>query len=31
MIKVWVPNFEQYVKLREHWIEEWNKTYGYRQ
>jgi iron(III) transport system substrate-binding protein len=30
-IKSWVPNFEQYVKLRDQWIEEWNKTYGYRQ
>ena len=31
MVKVWVPNFEQYEKLRAAWIEEWNKTYGYRQ
>jgi iron(III) transport system substrate-binding protein len=31
VIKTWVPNFEQYVKLRDEWIEEWNKTYGYRQ
>jgi len=30
-IKVWVPNFEQFSKLRATWIEEWNKTYGYRQ
>jgi iron(III) transport system substrate-binding protein len=31
VIKTWVPNFEQYVKLRDEWIDEWNKTYGYRQ
>ncbi len=31
VIKVWVPNFEQFDKLRAPWIEEWNKTYGYRQ
>ncbi len=30
-VKLWVPNFEQYEKLRDGWIEEWNKTYGYRQ
>jgi iron(III) transport system substrate-binding protein len=30
-IKTWIPNFEQYVKLRDQWVEEWNKTYGYRQ
>ena len=30
-VKVWVPNFEQYVKLHATWIEDWNKTYGYRQ
>jgi iron(III) transport system substrate-binding protein len=31
VVKVWVPNFEQYEKLRASWIEDWNKTYGYRQ
>jgi iron(III) transport system substrate-binding protein len=31
VIKVWVPNFEQFEKLREPWLEEWNKAYGYRQ
>jgi iron(III) transport system substrate-binding protein len=31
VVKVWVPNFEQYEQLRASWIEEWNKTYGYRQ
>ena len=29
--KVWLPNFEQYEKLRNEWVEEWNKVYGYRQ
>jgi iron(III) transport system substrate-binding protein len=31
VIKTWSPNFEQYVKLRDQWVEEWNKVYGYRQ
>ena len=31
VIKAWSPKFEEYVKLRDGWIEEWNKTYGYRQ
>jgi iron(III) transport system substrate-binding protein len=31
VVKLWVPNFEQYEKLRAEWLEEWNKTYGYRQ
>jgi iron(III) transport system substrate-binding protein len=31
VIKPWAPNFDQYVKLRNEWIDEWNKTYGYRQ
>jgi iron(III) transport system substrate-binding protein len=31
VLKVWLPNFEQFEKLRAGWIEEWNKTYGYRQ
>jgi len=31
VVKVWLPNFDQYVKLHAAWIEEWNKTYGYRQ
>ena len=29
--KVWLPNFEEFDKLRESWIAEWNKVYGYRQ
>ena len=31
VIKVWVPDFAQFEKLRDPWLEEWNKTYGYRQ
>jgi iron(III) transport system substrate-binding protein len=31
VVKVWVPNFKQYVELHKSWAEEWNKTYGYRQ
>ena len=31
VVKLWLPNFEQYVKLHAPWVEEWNKTYGYRQ
>ena len=30
-VKVWVPNFEQFEKLRDPWMADWNKTYGYRQ
>jgi len=30
-VKTWVPNFEQFVKLHKAWVEDWNKTYGYRQ
>ncbi len=29
--KVWVPNGAQFASLRNGWIEEWNKIYGYRQ
>ncbi len=31
VIKVWVPNFKEFESLRESWLEQWNKTYGYRQ
>ncbi len=31
VVKVWVPDFEQYQKLHASWMEDWNKTYGYRQ
>ena len=30
-IKVWVPKFDEFEKLRTAWLEDWNKTYGYRQ
>jgi iron(III) transport system substrate-binding protein len=30
-VKVWVPDFEQYKKLHASWMEDWNRTYGYRQ
>jgi iron(III) transport system substrate-binding protein len=31
VIKVWVPKFDEFEKLRDKWLEDWNKTYGYRQ
>ena len=31
VVKVWLPDFDQYVKLHASWVEEWNKIYGYRQ
>ncbi len=31
VVKVWVPNFAQFEKLRAGWVEEWNKVYNYRQ
>jgi iron(III) transport system substrate-binding protein len=31
IVKVWLPNFDQYVSLHAAWVEDWNKTYGYRQ
>ncbi len=31
VIKVWVPEFKQFESLRDKWMDEWNKTYGYRQ
>jgi iron(III) transport system substrate-binding protein len=30
-VKLWVPDFEQYVALHKDWVEAWNKTYNYRQ
>src|SRR5438445_8197112 len=30
-VKVWVPKYDEFVKLQAPWIEEWNKIYGYRQ
>jgi len=29
--KIWVPEFKQFQELFKPWLEEWNKTYGYRQ
>src|SRR3954463_1652177 len=29
--KIWTPDFKQFVSLHDTWLEEWNKTYGYRQ
>lgn len=31
VVKVWVPNYEQFVSLQREWLDEWNKIYGYRQ
>ena len=31
VVKVWLPNFEQFEKLRAQWLADWNKTYNYRQ
>ena len=30
-VKVWEPKFDEFEKLRSAWLEDWNKTYGYRQ
>lgn len=30
-VKVWFPKFEEFQKLREPWLADWNKTYNYRQ
>ena len=30
-VKLWVPDFDQYVRLHKDWVEAWNKTYNYRQ
>ena len=31
VIKVWLPKFDEFEKLRDKWLEDWNKTYNYRQ
>jgi iron(III) transport system substrate-binding protein len=31
VVKVWLPKFEDYVRLHSAWVEEWNKAYNYRQ
>jgi iron(III) transport system substrate-binding protein len=30
-VKVWVPKFEEFDRLREPWLADWNKAYNYRQ
>lgn len=29
--KIWLPKFEEFEKLHTSWLDEWNKTYNYRQ
>ena len=29
--KLWTPDFAAFNALRDRWLEEWNRTYGYRQ
>ena len=31
VVKVWLPKFDEFEKLRDKWIDDWNKTYNYRQ
>jgi iron(III) transport system substrate-binding protein len=31
VVKVWLPKFDDYVKLHAAWVADWDKTYGYRQ
>src|ERR1700722_13063661 len=31
VVKVWLPKFDEYVKLHAAWVAEWDKIYGYRQ
>src|SRR6202162_2225580 len=31
VVKVWLPNFDDYVTLHGPWVAEWDKTFGYRQ
>ena len=31
IVNVWLPNFDEYVKLHGPWVAEWDKTFGYRQ
>src|ERR1700733_13976761 len=31
VVKVWYPNFDQYMKLHAAWVADWDKTFGYRQ
>jgi iron(III) transport system substrate-binding protein len=31
VVKVWYPNFDQYLELHADWVRDWDKTFGYRQ
>src|ERR1700716_3681542 len=31
VVKVWLPKFDEYVKLHGPWVAEWDKIFGYRQ
>jgi iron(III) transport system substrate-binding protein len=31
VVKIWVPTFPDFQSLRDAWLEDWNKVYGYRQ
>jgi iron(III) transport system substrate-binding protein len=31
VVKVWYPNFDEYVKLHAAWVADWDKIFGYRQ
>ena len=31
IVKIWLPKFEDYVKLHGEWVADWDKTFGYRQ
>jgi iron(III) transport system substrate-binding protein len=31
VVKVWLPDFQQYVRLHHDWVDDWNKIYNYRQ
>src|ERR1700742_3295355 len=31
VVKLWYPNFDQYVTLHGPWVADWDKTFGYRQ
>ncbi len=31
VVKIWLPKFEDYVKLHAAWVADWDKIFGYRQ
>jgi iron(III) transport system substrate-binding protein len=31
VVKVWLPKFDDYVKLHTAWVADWDKIFGYRQ